>query len=315
MYTPLNYDKLNYIAGHYSPALVKSYNNKQFDYWVRALYQRIASVLEIDGLPEEWEGNIKDFFIYCLLRFGYVGVFKDPTYGLCFQPGTLYGFNFYYQPTEFILSNPKLNKRFTIGEDCELLKLSPDFLGVYDIIVYFAEKLAALDGAISQSIINSRFSYMILAKNKAAAETLKAAFDKQYRGDPVSILDAKTILPDDPTSEDAKPFQLIERSDVANSYLTSMQLQDMQTILSNFDAEIGINNVPYQKKERMVTDEANMRKEDATARATTWINTLNSTAGLVNKMFGTNLSFNLKEPEDEREEVLDNAYENDDNRD
>lgn len=294
MYTPLNYDKLNAIAGHYSPALVKSYNNAQFNYWERALYQRIASIIEIDNFPPDWEGPIKDFFTYCLLRFGYVGIFKTPEFGLAFQPGTLYGFNFYYQPTEFIVANPKLNRRFTIGEECEILKLSPDWMGVFDIIVYFAEKLAALDGAISQSIINSRFAYLVAAKNKAAAETMKLIFDKINSGEPLAVFDKSMILPDDPSSQNEAPFQFLERTMTDKSYLTTQQLQDLQTILNNFDAEIGIPSVPYQKKERLVTDEANMRQADSTARATTWINTLNSSAELVNDMFGLELKFRLR---------------------
>ena len=173
MYTPLNYDQINAVAGHYSPALVKSYNNLQFNYWERALYQRIASVIKVEGLPEKWTGSRRDFFFYCLYRFGYVGVFNTPEFGLAFQPCTLSGYDFYYQPKRILVSNPLLSRQFEIGESCELLKLTPDFRGVFDIIVYFAEKLASLDGAISQSIINSRFAYLIAAKNKSAAEAAK----------------------------------------------------------------------------------------------------------------------------------------------
>lgn len=313
MYAPLNYEQLNMAAGHYAPALVKSYNNEQFKYWERALYQRIASVIKVTGLPEDWEGNVKDFFFYCLFRFGYVGIFNTAEYGLTFQPGTLYGYNWFYQPSHFVLSNPKMSGRFELGTEAELLKLAPDYQGCFDIICYFAEKLAALDGAISQSIINSRFAWLLIAKNKGAAATLAAAFDKLYRGDPLAIFDRNTILEDDPTAEDGKAYEFIQRTDMSNSYLTSQQLQDLNTILSNFDAEIGINNLPYQgKKERLVTAEANSREEDATARARTWIECLNSSAKNVNKLFGMNLHFELVEPEeDQTEGGIDNAGEND----
>lgn len=318
MYTPLNYDKINAIAGHYSPALVKSYNNMQFNYWERALYQRIASVIKVEGLPDEWTGSRRDFFFYCLLRFGFVGIFKDLTYGLAFQPGTLYGYDFYYQPTEFIVANPKLNRRFKLGDEAELLKLSPDFRGCFDIIVYFAEKLASLDGAISQSIINSRFAYMIAAKNKASAEALKQIFDKINSGEPLAIFDKSMVLPDDPSGNDPQPFQFLERTMSDKAYLTPLQLADMATVLENFDAEIGIPSTPNSnKKERMVVDEANMRKVDSTARATTWVECLNDCAGRVNKMFGTDLNFYLRfdEVEDINMEVVGNARENDIERD
>lgn len=293
MYTPLNYDQINAVAGHYSPALVKSYNNLQFNYWERALYQRIASVIKVEGLPEEWTGSRRDFFFYCLYRFGYVGIFKTPEFGLSFQPCTLSGYDFYYQPKRILVSNPLLSRQFEIGESCELLKLTPDFRGVFDIIVYFAEKLASLDGAISQSIINSRFAYLIAAKNKSAAEAAKLIFDKINAGEPMAVFDKSMLLPDDPNSADSSPIQFIERTMTDKAYLTTDQLADMQTILNNFDAEIGIPSVPYQKKERLVTDEANMRQADSTARAKTWIDCLNDSAARINKMFGTSLNFYL----------------------
>lgn len=293
MYTPLNYDQINAVAGHYSPALVKSYNNLQFNYWERALYQRIASVIKVEGLPEEWTGSRRDFFFYCLYRFGYVGVFKTAEFGLAFQPCTLSGYDFYYQPKKILVSNPMLSRQFEIGQTCELLKLTPDFRGVFDIIVYFAEKLASLDGAISQSIINSRFAYLIAAKNKSAAEAAKLIFDKINAGEPMAVFDKSMILPDDPNSADSSPIQFIERTMTDKAYLTTDQLADMQTILNNFDAEIGIPSVPYQKKERLVTDEATMRQADSTARAKTWIDCLNDSAARINNMFGTTLNFYL----------------------
>ena len=59
----------------------------------------------------------------------------------------------------------------------------------------------------------------------------------------------------------------------------------MCTILRNFDAEIGIPSLPYDKKERLVTDEANSRKIESQARATIWIETINETAKDVKNVF------------------------------
>ena len=67
-YAPLNYDQINAIEGTYSPSMVKSMNNKVFRLWERALFQRAASVIDFNGLPEEWSGGVKNFFIYCLYK-------------------------------------------------------------------------------------------------------------------------------------------------------------------------------------------------------------------------------------------------------
>ena len=138
-YAPLNYDQINAIEGQYTPSMVKSFNNKVFIFWERALFQRAASVIDFHGLPDTWEGTRKDFFIYCLFKFGFIGVMDTKDYGLIFQPGTLMGYDLYYQPTKFIIANPHIsigNNEFTIGQDAELIKLTPDYMGIWDIISY-----------------------------------------------------------------------------------------------------------------------------------------------------------------------------------
>ena len=65
MYTPLNYQQINIAAGSYTPSSVKSYNNQTFAFWERALFQRAQSVLDFE-VPKEWDGKVKDFFLYCL---------------------------------------------------------------------------------------------------------------------------------------------------------------------------------------------------------------------------------------------------------
>ena len=90
MYLPLNYNKLNLVDASYTPAMVKSMNNKVFDFWVRSLFQRACSTIIINE-PEQWGGQIRDFLYYCLFRFGYVAVFNRDEVGTVFQPGSLYG--------------------------------------------------------------------------------------------------------------------------------------------------------------------------------------------------------------------------------
>lgn len=289
-YTPLNYNQINVAAGSYNPSPVKAFNNQTFAYWERSLFQRMCSVIDLD-LDDNWQGNVKDFLLFCLFKYGYVGIFNDKKYGLSFQPCTLSGYNFYYQPTKIIVSNPLLNKEFTISEDSELLKLTPDYLGVWDIILYYAEKLSSLDSAINMSIINNKCAYVLGAKNKAAAEALKKIMDKINKGEPTVVTDMRIV--DDPQSK-SSPFQFLNRDNLKQSYLTTDQLQDFQTILNNFDAEIGIPSIPYQKKERMVTSEAESKQIDATARASSWIECLNNSFILINDHFNTNMSARLR---------------------
>ena len=289
-YTPLNYDQINNVTGHLQPSMLKYCNTVTYAYWQRSLFQRAISTIEFEGLPDEWQGSVKDFFYWCLFAYGYVGVFDSEKFGFTFQPGALNGYDWYYQPTEFIVANPKLqgmSGRYKIHEDCEIIKLTPDYRGIFDIISYYAMLLSALDGGINTSIVNSKLAWLMGAKNKAAAESLKKIFDKIAAGEPAVIYDNSLLAMDTQSKED--PITFLERSNLKQSYLTTDMLMDRSTLISSFDAEIGITTLPYNKKERLVTAEAESRENDATARLMVWKATLDSSLKLVNNMFGKDI--------------------------
>ena len=289
-YIPLNYDQLNLIEGTHFPSAIKNINNRSFWYWERSLFQRACSVIVPEDLPDDWEGTIKDFLYYCLFASGFVTVFNDAEFGKVFQPCTLSGRDFYYQPTRCIVNNPLITNRkgisggieLKIGSDCELIKLTPDYSGIWDIISFYAEKLSLLDNAINMSIINGKFSFILGARNKVAGNAIKKMLDKINAGEPAVVYDVKLL--NDPTDKDS-PFQLLDFGNVKEKYLTTMQLQDLQTLINNFDAEIGIPTVPYAKKERMVSDEAQSRIIDSTSRSQVWVDCLNSSCEKVSALF------------------------------
>ena len=311
MYTPLNYQQINVAAGSYTPSNVKSYNNKTFAFWERALFQRAQSVLDFE-VPKEWDGKVKDFFLYCLFKYGFICISKNVEFGQFFQPCTLSGFDFYYQPTKAIIANPLYSKELKIDEECSLLKLTPDYMGAWDVIWYYAEKLSILDNAINMSLINNKFAFFLGARNKGAGQALKKMLDLVNQGEPAVVYDMKLL--NDPTDKEM-PFQQWQRDNLKNSYLTTDQLMDFQTLINNFDAEVGIPTIPYQKKERMVTDEATARTYDAKARSITWFNTLTSSIEEIKKLYpDINLSVKLHydetegTPEDiDVKEVMDNG--------
>ena len=298
-YAPLNYESLNSIAGRYSPSMVKAYNNVTYAYWERSLFQRAVSKIGC-RLPENWQGSRRDFLLYCLLKCGFVFVSENEKLGYWFQPGNLYGIDFYYQPTEFILANPRANdvdvkSRYVLHTEGEILKFMPDYRGIFDCISYYAEKLSCLDNAINMSIINNKYAFILAGKNKATVEALKKVLDKINKGEPAVFLDS--ALFDDPQTHES-PFQHIELQKLKENYITDQQLVDFQTILNSFDAEIGIETVPYQKAERLVSAEAQSKRADSQARLNTAMECLKSSVKEIKKLYPEiTLDFYIKEEE------------------
>lgn len=288
MYRPYEYDKLNLAVGSYTPNSIHTCDNEAYCFWQRALFQRIQSVFKIKNIPDNWKGNVEDFLEYLLIAFGYVVVSKHDKYGVYFSAGALSGFNLYYQPTKAVLNNPVselTGKNLVIGKDCELLKFTPDYRGLMDIIDYYAEKLALIDTSINTSLINSKFPFYLFADTKAAAEAIKKMIDNANAGN-TTVVANDAIKVQKPDGQDLiKQLKLFSASD----YITDKLLADHSTLLNNFDAEVGIPSVPFEKKERLVTAEANSRKLDATARARVWLDTLKSSCEIINKKYGLNL--------------------------
>lgn len=304
-YLPLNYDQINLIEGTYQPSQVKN-NSASFDYWVRTLFGRASSNL-IFGLPDFWQGDIANFWYYCMLRFGFVSI-QDLTgkgkrgdeLGMCFSPVNLSGINFYYQRTLAVLSNPTLDESFEleIGKDCALVCMTPDKIGIWDVIERYAALLSNLDNAINMSIINSKIPFILGGKTKAAIQTLKKIMDKVNSGQPAVFYDSR--IQDDAQSKDS-PFQFLKLlENPKQNYLTTDQLMDLHTILSDFDSEVGIPTIPYQKKERETSFESQSKLADGQARSLVWERTINDSIKEVKKLYpDLQLSFRLRWEVDE----------------
>ena len=97
----------------------------------RYLFQKAISVFEWK-LPETWN---RDYFLYVLYAWGYIGVVETNKYGVICQAGVPYGYDIYYQPTNLIITNPLLKGALQprIGKECTVFKLQPDWGGINDL--------------------------------------------------------------------------------------------------------------------------------------------------------------------------------------
>ena len=308
-YGPFDYEAINKIEGSYFPSVVRPCNNLTYNLRVRSLLQKLQSVIELKNLPESWVGAPKDFLYLCLFRLGYIAAWKDAQFGPIFQPCGLNGQNVYYQPVMATISNPAFpeGKELTIDKDCVIIKLTPDYMGVWDLICEYAEKLSNLDNAIQMSIINNKIPFVMGAKNKGMAKMIQKIMDKVNRGEPLVVYDdvftegnSKQLKSSD------NPFSVFDREHLKNSYITTDQLKDAQTILNMFYNEVGIPTVPYQKMERMVNEEAQSQKIASSSRLAVWMDCLTDGFDKFNKLAGTDIKvvkrFDMEEGADELSE-------------
>ena len=296
------------------PAIYWKDKSLEYQYWFRSLLQKIDSALVFKNLPDGW---CDDFFHACLWIFGYVAVFdtaredlqKYGEDGIVFQPCTLGGYDFYYNPKWVQITNPMYVKRLTIGKEAELLKLTPDFFGVYDIIDHYSTRLAELSKSIMMSIINSKFAFVLSSETESGSAVLKKVFDKVQAGEPLVIYKQDTSDEVIPSKE---PFAAWSQ-ELAKNFILKDQLDCLEQVLREFYVEIGLA-VSVEKQERLITAEADFAEAQSQARLACWVQTLKESFKIINEHFGTNMEVEYARTNDDsgfgkRTEFADNPDE------
>lgn len=280
------------------PSTYHTIKSLEYQFFFRSLLQKIDSSIVFTGLPK---GFSDDLLHFCLWVRGYVVFFEtnrkdlakfgndNPGTNVVFQPCFAGGeLDFYYEPTKAYVANPhmKYQNEFTLGKDALLLKLTPDCFyrgGVLDIIDFYTRKLAELSKGIDMSIINSKFGFIATATNEAQAATLASVMDSLQAGNPL-IIYKDTLNDGDEIIPRKEPFETFVQ-ELKKNYVLTEQLGDFQTILNSFYTEIGLP-VAIEKKERIITSEADFASAQSQARISCWVQTLKESLEAINEKFG-----------------------------
>lgn len=282
MNLPVNYEFINQYNAMRSPSTVHCRNTALVEYYTRYLFQKVISVFEFEGLPQEWADN---YFKYVLFGYGVIAVIYTDKYGVICQDCGLSGYDVFYQPTRCIIANPHLPglKEFKIHENCEIIKLQPDYGSVMDLVTTYADLMALALETTGANLLNSKLSYVFFAENKTAAESFKKLYDRVASGEPMAVIDKNLLM------EDGTPAWQIFTQNVGQNYITDRLLNDMKTLEDQFNTVIGVPNANTQKRERMITDEVNANNVDTQCRVNLWLETMNKDIEQVNRMFGTDI--------------------------
>ena len=289
-YEPVGYEKINQYNGTMSPTGTVQYDQTTAYFW-RCLYHRLMSVMKFH-IPQGWNYN---YFQNVLFGIGYIGIIKTAEYGIIPQICTVSGYGLYLQPKRVLVAQPLVKFEGTRGEDCEVIKLTPDWLGVLDIVDHYAYELATAYTSVNVSLVNSRLGFLAYAKNKNAAETLKMIVEKLTSGEPVVITDK--YVKDNDMGSDEPIFTTA--FDPAKNYITDKLLDNMASIINEFDREIGVPVID-DKKERRIEAEVSSMVSDAGCRLDVWKTCLDESLRDVKKVFPElQLSYEIRGVENE----------------
>ena len=198
------------------------------------------------------------------------------------QGCSLKGYNVFYRPTEILVANPLLDRdrEYKIGTNCEVVKLTPDYFGVMDLVEYYGNLLAVTYEAMAMNVQNSKLAYVFATGSKKSAESLKKIFDNIQGGDLAAFYDK-----DLDTATGQKAWEVFTNN-LSNNYIADDLMETMRDIYNMFDTEIGIdNNNMAKKKERVTVSEVESNNDETYSKVQLWFDTVSDGLEKVNKMF------------------------------
>lgn len=268
----------------FSPSTVHVKNTGLAQFFKRYLLQEAISRFKFT-LPERWDFN---YFTSVLFIIGFVfGFDKEPAFGLIPQHGFVGGRNVQYQPYYATISNPLFKRgsyRLIIGEECSIIKLQPDYCGLYDIVDFYGDLMALTSETVGVNILNSKLSYIFAADNKAKAESFKKLYDQIASGEPASFVDKNLF------DEDGRLQVSLLTQDVGKNFIADKLLDALGTIRNKFLTDIGIPNANTDKRERLITGEVEANNFETESKASLWLQTMKKGMEMTRDMYGLDSS-------------------------
>lgn len=302
-FIPALYEHINLYNAQISPSTIHVKNTALANYFRRYLLEKALSVFKWE-LPKTWA---KNYFLYVLYCYGYIGIVNTDKFGVIPQEGVLSGYDVFYQPTHITVTNPLLPGfvRQRIGTDCGLIKLQPDYGGIVDIIGYYADMMALCAETAGVNLVNSKLSFVFPASGKTQAESYKKMFDNVASGQPAVFTD-KSLFDDT-----GKPTWTPFAQNVQQNYITDKVLSDMRKIEAMFDTDIGIPSANTDKRERLITDEVNANNVETASKCELWLETLKEGISETRALFpDVNISVDWRVKPSEVTETWDGGAEN-----
>ena len=274
---------------------------KIFRFYFKTLTNKVCNLIRFKNLTDHID---EEFLKEILVLRGKVCFteFNNHIYALT---GNLGGTpNCYYQPCEFIISNPVLGDKTVIVRNrdgstdvsnltgilvglthADLELENPIRGGLYDLIYTYSGLLADNLVSLNCAQINSRVQVAFVGDTEALANTAEKVLKDLYNGKPYKvlqqdILNKLTISPVGASGANATIMSLIEAH---------------AQILSDFYSELGISYNSNRKREYVNSTENSMDTGSLNLNIDTIIECIKEGIDNVNTLFGTNIEVELDE--------------------
>lgn len=260
-------------------------NLSNYGFYKSQLKRLIVSMFKWRNLPD---GISERFIEECLYYDGYVIFFKATSGPLkgsyVVSKASPYSKNIYNEPTHYkaYSSNMMINE-IVEADKCVLIRNDYLLEGSVRKVNHYAKRISELDKTFDINMQHIKHPY-IIAGNENQIASIKSFYAKFNNGEPYIIVDKKFSDHNDikvlPTTAE-NHLQLIQnlRRDIFNEALTSF----------------GINNVNVNKKERLITAEAEQNNEEIEMNRNALFLPRLEAIQLINEKFNLDVSIEMQD--------------------
>ena len=256
-----------------------------FKQYIRYMLDRTQRMFKYNGLPE----TIPQRELELLLQVnGTATIGKDDKGDLYAFRGGLGGVpDAYYRPTISIVANPylKLNKQFTINEDCVLMVNDSLWTGLLPMFNKYANQLTESDITLRMALINARIPTLIVANDDIAKKDAESYLMKIEKGE-IGVIGTKKFF-EDQTSIETNEFGSRSYSVIKDT------IECIQYQKASWFNDLGLNANYNMKREAINDAESGMNEDSLLPLIDDMLECRKLGVEQINKMFGTNITVEL----------------------
>lgn len=251
--------------------------NDLIDEFMLELY----SIFDYEGLPDNFDK--RDIERY-LLNYGFCAIIKENDQlwpvvgGLCGVEKSPV-----YQPTEITVANPALNisKKYTIGEDCALIRNDALMNGVLDILRRYCTLMVESNLSLDLwSKFGSRLTTAFSAADQKTRESAEAFIKAIIEGD-------VSVVSESPFYDGLKVNPIITAGQ-GGGILPLLEL--VQFIQAELQKKFGLSSNNNRKREALSSDETSTDDAVLLPLIDQFLYEREKGIEMVNKVFETNIS-------------------------
>lgn len=190
--------------------------------------------------------------------------------------------NEYYEPTEFIVSNPylKFEKSLKIGEECVLMRNDSYYMGLLPMMERYAKQIVENDISILDAQWNMRIQSLIVANNDTAKKSADIYLEEIKKGKPGIILNRSLME----NGLETKPF-----ASAGTSNGLSQLIEMHQYLKASLLGELGLNANFNMKRERINTAESELNQDALLPLVDDMLAMRKKACEEINAMYGLNI--------------------------